>query len=140
MGAFGVVAAYQLGLLRRPPEPGLPGLDAARVDASGEAYALARTPDAALGLVSHAATLVLAGMGDRHRSTRHPLLPLLLAAKVVVDAAGSGLLTVEQATKHRRFCGWCLLAAATTVAAVPSAVPEASAAWRHLRNGRRRRG
>lgn len=38
MGSLGVVAAYQFGLLRRPPEPRLRLLDAARVDASREAY------------------------------------------------------------------------------------------------------
>lgn len=51
-GAMGVVAAYQNGLVRRLPEPPLPFFDAEQVDASGEAYALFRTPDAALGLVS----------------------------------------------------------------------------------------
>ncbi len=49
---MGVVAAYQNGLVRRLPEPPLPFFDAEQVDASGEAYALFRTPDAALGLVS----------------------------------------------------------------------------------------
>ncbi|MBA2495652.1 MAG: hypothetical protein H0V33_00875, partial [Acidimicrobiia bacterium] len=38
MVSMGVVAAYQYGLIRRPPEPTLPALDAEAVDASGEAY------------------------------------------------------------------------------------------------------
>ncbi|MER7895060.1 hypothetical protein ABTX62_02680 [Streptomyces sp. NPDC096046] len=50
--AYVMVALYQFGLVRRLPEPPLPGVDAERVDASGEAYALLRTPDAALGLTS----------------------------------------------------------------------------------------
>lgn len=132
-GAMAVVSAYQLGLIRRPPEPPLPRLDAERVDASGEAYTHLRTPDATLGMLSYAATLVLASAGDASRSREQPWLPLALLAKVGADAVGGAYLTVEQATKHRRFCGWCLLASAASVAMVPAAVPEALAAWRTLR-------
>jgi uncharacterized membrane protein len=133
-GALGVVAAYQNGLIRSVPEPPLPLLDADRVDASGEAYGTLRTPDAALGIVSYGITLALAGMGARDRARRMPLVPLALAAKVAVDTLGSLFLTAEQATRHRRFCSWCLTAAAASVAMVPAVVPEARAAWRTLRN------
>lgn len=133
IGSLGVVAAYQTGLIRRPPEPPFPGLGAERVDAAGEAYEFLKTPDAALGLVSYAMTLVLAGMGDRTRATSRPWVPLALAAKVLFDAASGIYLTLEQGTKHRRFCSWCLAAAATSVAMVPSALPEAAAAWRNVR-------
>ncbi len=134
MASMGVVAAYQYGLIRRPPEPGLAHLDAEAVDASGEAYQLLRTPDAALGLVNYAATLVLVGMGDRHRSTTKPLVPIALAAKVLLDAGGAALLTAEQVTMHRKLCSWCLTAAAASVAMVPAALPEARAALRSLRS------
>ena len=135
MASLGVVAAYQLGLLRHLPEPALRWLDADCVDASGEAYQVLRTPDAALGLASLAGTLVLAGRkADGHPSS-HPVLSLALGAKLVADAAGSLVLTVEQGTKHRRFCSWCLASAALSVAAVPQVVPEARAAWRAVRRG-----
>ncbi len=133
-GSLGVVTAYQFGLVRRPPEPRLGPLDAERVDASGEAYQFLKTPDAALGLASSAATLVLAGMGPAGRAQTRPWVPLALAAKVVSDALWGVFLTVEQGSKHRRFCSWCLLTAATSVAAVPQALPEARAAWRALRS------
>lgn len=132
-GAMGVVAAYQTGLLRRLPEPPLPMLDAERVDASGEAYVQLRVPDAALGLLSYAATLALATMGDRDRSRDLPLLPLAVLGKVAVDALGGLYLTLEQGTKHQRFCSWCLLASGASLAMVPAALPEARAAWRALR-------
>lgn len=130
--AMGVVAAYQSGLIRRPPEPRLPPLDAERVDASGEAYQLFKTPDAALGVVSYGVTLALAGMGGARRSTERPWLPLALVAKVVADAIGGVYLTAEQASKHRRLCSWCLAAAAASVAMVPYALPEARASIRQL--------
>jgi len=135
MGSLGMVAAYQFGLIRHLPEPPLPGLDADRVDGSGEAYQLFKTPDAAVGLASYAATLVLVGMGDARRSSTRRWLPIAMLAKVAGDAAFGLFLTVEQGSKHRRFCSWCLLAATVSLATVPQALPEAAAA---LRSGRRR--
>ncbi len=135
--AMGAVAAYQNGLVPRLPEPPLGLLDSERLDASGEAYQLLKTPDAALGLVSYALTLVLAGAGTGRRVEERPWLPLAMAAKVGADALGGLYLTAEQASKHRRFCSWCLAAAAASVAMVPQVVPEARAALRHLRSNRR---
>ncbi len=135
-GALAVVGLYQFGLLRRVPEPPLPGLDADRVDASGEAYVLLSTPDSALGIASAGATLALAGMGGAQRYRERPWIPLALLAKTVLDAAGAVLLTAEQLTKHRRLCSWCTASAAFLVASVPAALPEARAAWRTLRSAR----
>lgn len=132
--ALGIVEAYQTGLLRRVPEPRLPGLDAERVDASGEAYHLFGTPDAALGIASYGATLVLLGAGPADRAESQPWLPLLTAAKTLGDAAASLFLFVEQVTGHRRVCSWCTLAALANVAAVPAVLPEARRAWRSLRS------
>ena len=126
--AMGVLAAYQNGLIRHLPEPPLPLLDADRVDASAEAYEPLKTPDAALGLASYALTLALAGAGTASRAEQRPWLPLTMAAKVAADALGGLYLTAEQASKHRRFCAWCLAATATSVAMVPQVLPEARAA------------
>ena len=132
-GTLAVVGLYQFGVLRSVPELRLPGLDADRVDASGEAYELLRTPDSALGIVSAGISLVLAGMGGPDRSREHPVIPLALLAKSVLDAAGGLFLTAEQLTKHRRLCSWCTLSAGLLVATVPTALPEARAAWRQWR-------
>ena len=135
-GALGVVGLYQFGLVRRVPEPPLPLLHADAVDASGEAYQAFKTPDAALGLLSAGATLVLAGIGDRQRARTTPWVPLALAVKTAVDAAGSGFLLAEQLTKHRSLCSWCTVAALAQVATLPLALPEARGAlhtWRRRR-------
>lgn len=134
-GAMGAVAAYQNGVIRRLPEPPLPIFDADKVDASGEAYEMLRTPDASLGLLSYAATLALAGMGAKNRFRDTPVVPIVLAAKVLFDAIGGLYLTAEQATKHRKFCSWCLTASIASVAMVPQVLPEARLALRRLRHG-----
>lgn len=130
--AMGGVLAYQTGVVRRLPEPSLPFLDAERVDASGEAYELLKTPDAALGLVSYAVTIALAAAGGRHRAQQRPWLPLALAAKVGVDIVGGVYLTIEQASKHRKFCSWCLAATLASIAMAPHAGSEALTAGRRL--------
>lgn len=132
--ALGTVALYQFGAIRHLPEPGLSFLDADRVDASGEAYQAGRTPDSALGIASCAASLALVGMGTAKRAQEQPLIPLLAFAKLGVDAVGAVGLTVEQVTKHRALCSYCLVAAGASVAAVPVALPEAKAAWAQLRS------
>jgi hypothetical protein len=130
--ALGVVGLYQFGLLRRVPEPPLSFLDADAVDASGEAYQDLKTPDAALGVLSAAVTLVLAGMGDRDRARTQPWVPLALAAKTAADAGGGLYLLAEQITKHRKICSWCTVAALAQLATLPIALPEARAAVRRL--------
>lgn len=132
--ALGVVALYQFGLLRRVPEPSLPGLGADAVDGSGEAYVLLHTPDSALGIASGGMTLALAGMGGADRATQHPLLPLAMFAKTLVDAASGVYLTAEQLTKHKKICSYCTVSALTLLASVPAAWPEARDALRTVRN------
>lgn len=135
MGSLGVVAMYQLGIIKHVPEPKLPFLDADEVDAAGEAYQALAMPDAVLAIASYALTLALAARGGRSRAIDEPWLPLALAGKVLADAAIAVALTVEQAFKHRAFCSWCLVAAAATVAMVPEAIPEARVALTSRRRG-----
>jgi uncharacterized membrane protein len=110
---------------RKATEPPLPMMNADKVDASAEAYAKFSTPDAILGLGSYAATMALAAMGGRDRVRELPSVPLALAAKIAFDVTNAAKLSVDQWTKHRAFCFWCLLAAAATVAMAPLAIPEA---------------
>ncbi len=132
--AMGVISLYQTGILRRLPDPPLPGIDSDKVDASGEAYQVLRTPDANLSIANYGATLALIAMGGADRAREMPLIPLLAAGKLASDAAGGVWLTVEQISRHRALCAYCLAAATATVAALPQALPEARAAWRQLRS------
>jgi hypothetical protein len=138
MGAaatLGIVGLYQFGVLRSVPEPPLPGLGAAAVDASGEAYRVLHTPDATLGIASAGISLVLAGMGGARRHEDQPWIPLVLLAKSLADAAGGIYLFAEQLSKHKKVCSWCTASAALLVATVPAVLPEAKAAWKAFRRG-----
>ena len=64
--------------------------------------------------------MILAAMGGEDRAGQRPWLPLALAGKVALDALGAGKLTIDQWTKHRAFCLWCLLAAGATFAKRPA--------------------
>lgn len=129
VAAMAPIVLYQMGIIKHLPEPPLPGFDADAVDASGEAYALLAMPDAVLGIGNYAATMALAAAGGERRAEDHPWLPLALAAKVGIDVAVAAKLTVDQWTKHRAFCFWCLLGAGASLASAPLVVAEAKAGW-----------
>ena len=132
-GALGVVAAYQTGLLRHIPDPPGRWFNSDKVDASGEAYKIGLVPDALLGMASAVATAALAAAGAQDRHRQHPWLPLVLAGKVVMDAAWAVRLTAEQVSKHRAVCFWCLTAATAQLLTLPHALPEARSALSKLR-------
>lgn len=137
-GAMQVVGAYQAGLIPHLPEPPLPKLDADEVDASEESYQWFWVGDGFLGMVSYGVTAALAAAGPADRARRAPWLPLALAGKAVVDALQAARLSVDQWTRHRAFCSWCLLAAGATFAALPLTFPEAREALAELRDDRDR--
>ena len=132
VGSMALITLYQMGIIKHLPEPPLPGLDADKVDASAEAYSRFATPDGVLGLGNYAVTMGLAAMGSQNRATEQPWIPLMLAAKVAFDTSQAVRLFFDQKTKYHAFCSWCLLAAGSTLAIVPLAVPETYAALRHL--------
>ena len=127
---MGVIALYQVGAMSHVPEPKLPLLDADKVDASKEAYAKLSVGDAFIGFLSYGITMFLAAVGGPGRHVTSPWLPRLLAAKAGIDAAQAVKLTVDQWTKHRAFCSWCLIAAGATFAVVPAVIPELRASLR----------
>lgn len=61
-GSMGLIAMYQIGLLRHPPEPPLPALNADKVDASAEAFERLEAGDAFLGFVSYGVTMTRAAL------------------------------------------------------------------------------
>lgn len=130
--SMGVIALYQMGLIRHLPEPPLARLNADKVDGSAEAYEKFQMPDGVLGLLSYAVTMALASIGGKNRHRKLPWLPVALAAKTGFDAASAAKLTLDQWAKHRAFCSWCLIAAGATFAMAPLVYPEAREAAKVL--------
>ena len=85
-----------------------------------------------MGMIDHLPEPSL-GRLDADRARTQPMLPVALAIKVAFDALGAIFLTVEQGSKHRKFCSWCLVAAAASLAMVPAVVPETRQAWKTMR-------
>lgn len=137
MASLGVVALYQLGALKRLPEPPLPGLDAEKVNGSPEAYRLLDMPDAVLGLGSYAVTLGLVTMGSADRAQNKPWIPLALAAKAGVDTIQAAALTRKSWVNCRAFSLYSLIAVAATFFTLPVVLPEARAAWKFWARDRR---
>ena len=133
MASLAVVALYQLGVLKHLPEPPIPGLDAAKVNGSTQAYKLLNTPDAVLGLGSYAVTLGLAAMGGANRAQTQPIIPLALAAKAGLDTLQAASLTRKSWVDYRAFSLYSLITVAATFLTLPSVLPEAVTAWHHLR-------
>ncbi len=130
ISSMAVISLYQLGILKRLPEPPSRLFNTKKVNASQEGYSKLDMPDAVLGLGSYAATLGLAAMGGKERAKTHPWIPLALAGKVFVDAAQAARLTRDAWVKHGALSIYSLVAAAATFATLPLALPEARAAWR----------
>jgi hypothetical protein len=128
--SIGMVALYQMGIIKHLPNPPVPTLDSDKVAASDEAYRILRTPDAFLALGSYAVTAFLAARGPSDRVRTSPLTPVAMAGKALFDAALAAGLVHYQWVRYRAFCVYCLASAGATIAAVPFAIPEAWAAVR----------
>ncbi len=130
---LGAVALYQIGILKKLPEPRSKFFDTAKVNGSGQAYSILATPDAFLGLASYAVTAALAAMGAENRSRTHPWMALGMGAKLLGDALMAGKLTLDESKKFKAFSVWSVLTALTTWTALPLAFPETKAALQQLR-------
>jgi hypothetical protein len=127
---LGGIALFQVGVLKRLPDPPFPSFDADAVHGSKQAYRLLETPDALVGVASYATTGMLAGMGTADRWKTATWIPMAMAAKAVLDAAMAGRLSIEEWTRFRKFSVWSLLTAAATFGSAYLAFPEARQAWR----------
>lgn len=129
---MGLMAAYQVGIIKRLPDPPLPRLNSEKVIGSGAAYGRFQTPDALLGLGSYAITAALAAAGGKNRAKSNPWLPLFAAAKVLLDVGNALRLTWNEGVKQKALCFYCLLATLCTLGMAPLVFPEAKQAISQL--------
>lgn len=127
-----IVTMFQMGLVRRLPDPPVGPFDSDRVDASDYAYSRLGTPDGALMLVTYGATAALAAAGGADRAGRNPALPLALAAKTGFDTVSALRLAADEWHDNRALCAYRQAATVASLASFVLAVPEAGRAWRAL--------
>jgi Vitamin K epoxide reductase family len=127
-----IVTLFQMGLIRRLPDPPVGPFDSTRVNASDYAYSRLETPDAALMLMNYGVTAALAASGGADRAERNPALPLALAAKTGWDAFSALRLGVEEWEDNRALCAYCQAATLVSLASFALALPEAGRALRAL--------
>lgn len=123
----------QLGVLEHLPDPPLPGFDSDKVNLSNEAYPFG-IPDGTLALAGYAANLPIAAFGGADRATERPWLPLLGAAKAVVDAAIAGWYFYQMPAREKAWCAYCITAAAASFGILGLTLPEGRRALAALRS------
>jgi hypothetical protein len=128
----GVVGAYQMGLVRRLPDPPAGPFDSGRVDASDYAYKRFDAPDGLIMVLTYAASALLAGAGGADRARDTPWLPLVSAAKAAYDVQTAAKLAREEWDGNEALCAYCQAATLLTLANAALALPEAGEAVRHL--------
>jgi uncharacterized membrane protein len=126
------IGLFQMGMIRRIPEPRWRWFDSRRINGSAQAYSILHTPDALLGAMSYAATACLASASDPDRAQTAPWIPLAMGAKLAGDAALAAKMTADQWRRYRAFCFWCLLNAGATFAAAALGARETAAALRTI--------
>lgn len=112
MVALGVVAARQLGIVRRLPDPPGGVWDSDAIVMSKAAHP-AGIPDGVLGLASYGVTvglLLLAEDADWLRP--------VAKAKLAMDGSAAWTNTVRQVAVFRRLCSWCMATVVCTAAMV----------------------
>lgn len=132
---LGCIALYQMGVLKKLPEPRWRGFNAEKIHGSAQAYSILAIPDAVLGLASYAVTACLAGRGSENRWRTHPSMPIGMGLKVLADAAFAGKLTVDECRNFRSLSLWSLLVAGAAMTALSLAIPETKAALRQCLRG-----
>ena len=133
VGMAQIVSLYQVGIVKHLPDPPLDVFDSDQVDASDYAYKRFLTADGFLMLMSYATTAWLASMGGEKRSQTHPLLSLLMGAKIALDLVSAAELGREEWNDNKKLCPYCQTATVASLVSLVLAWPEVRSAWKSWR-------
>lgn len=126
--ALSVTSLYQIGIIKRLPQPPSTDFNSKKVHGSALAYGMLQVPDSFLGLASYSITACLAAAGTSDRWKTQPLIPIAMAAKLIADAGAAAVLTFDEITKLKALSIWSFLTAGCAAIALPLALPETKAA------------
>lgn len=132
-----IITLYQLGILKRLPDPPLPIFDSSKIDASDDAYRHFLSPDGPMMMVSYAVTAWLASAGGKDRARDVPAVPVAFGLKVLGDAAVGLAYTGIALRGYGKLCAYCQTATVASLASAVLATPEAIGGLKNLLGGRR---
>lgn len=127
-----IVSLYQVGVIKRLPDPPIEIFDSSKVDASNYAYKRFDVPDGVIMLVSYGFTAWLAAAGGKNRAAQQPLYPIATGLKTLADTGLALQLATEEYAENKKLCIYCQLATAASVLSAILAFPEMIAGIRTL--------
>ncbi|HVX42108.1 MAG TPA: vitamin K epoxide reductase family protein [Gemmatimonadaceae bacterium] len=105
----------QTGVIRRLPDPPSDAFDSEKVLLSPQAFALG-VPDAPVAMTGLLANIPLAFAGGARRGVEHPWLPVVIAAKAVVEVSVAAWYLVQMRTRLHTLCAYCLVGSTISAA------------------------
>ncbi|HEX9995700.1 MAG TPA: vitamin K epoxide reductase family protein [Abditibacterium sp.] len=130
IAAAKIVSLYQVGIIKKLPDPPISIFDSSKVNASDYAYKRFATPDALLMLISYSMTAWLASAGRQNREKRNPLWTFAMTGKILFDVLTAVELAREEWDENKKLCAYCQSATIASIASLLLAIPEAKAAIR----------
>jgi uncharacterized membrane protein len=134
MASMVPVTMLQTGIVHHLPDPPINGFHSDAANSSLIAYKFG-VPDGAMAVASFGANIPIAAWGGDDRARTKPVVPLIAAGKAGIDAATS-LWYFNEMRKGKKWCPYCIVGAISSVAVLLLTLPEARAAWHHLRSGK----
>ena len=128
------VTLLQTGLIHHLPDPPIKGFHSDAANSSLIAYKFG-VPDSTTSIASFALNIPLAAFGGADRARTSPLVPLIAAGKAAIDATASAWY-FDNMRRGKKWCPYCIVAAASSLAVFLLTLPEARLAWSHLRSGK----
>jgi uncharacterized membrane protein len=132
MASMAAVTLLQMGIVKHLPDPPVGNFDSDKVNSSDTAYKLG-APDGSISLASLAVNIPLAAFGGAERFKTKPWVPLIVAAKAIVEAAAASWYFYQMPAKEKAWCGYCVAGALANLGIAALAIPEAKKALEVIR-------
>ena len=133
MASMVPVTMLQIGIVYHLADPPIRGFHSDAANSSLIAYRFG-VPDGAMAVASFAVNIPIAASGGADRALTASLIPLFAAGKAAIDAATSAWYFNEM-RRRKKWCPYCIVGAISSLAVFLLTLPEAHAAWNHLRSG-----
>ncbi|MDX2163069.1 MAG: vitamin K epoxide reductase family protein [bacterium] len=127
-----IVSLFQMGIVKRLPDPPVRIFNSTKVDASAYAYRFFDMPDAPLMIINYGLTAAFASAGRAGRARLQPILPVLMAVKIAGDVVVDLELAREEWAENKALCFYCQTATVISLISLVLALPEALEGLRHL--------